>query len=72
MNRGHTAAEAFDLIAHLHRGPFDNVSVDLMHGLPYETAVSLSATLTDIVAAGVEKLNIFPLFLKVTDPITWL
>ncbi|WP_432943321.1 coproporphyrinogen-III oxidase family protein [Kribbella sp. CA-253562] len=72
MNRGHTAAEAFALIDFLQHTSFDNVSVDLMYGLPYETTESWFRTLNDIVAAGVEKLNIFPLFLKVTDPISWL
>lgn len=72
LNRGHTAAEAFELIRLLHLSDFADVSVDLMYGLPYETLETWFETLTAIVERGVSKLNIFPLFLKVTDPISRL
>lgn len=67
LNRGHTAAEALTLVDILQHSPFDNVSVDLMHGLPYETPQLWFDTLSTIVERGVQKMNIFPLFLKVTD-----
>ena len=72
LNRGHTAAEALDLINILSDSPFQDVSVDLMYGLPYETHETWFSTLSAIVDRGIEKLNIFPLFLKVTDPISRL
>jgi len=72
LNRGHTAAEAIDLIRVLQHGPFSNVSVDLMYGLPHETTESWFSTLCQIVGEGVQKMNIFPLFLKATDPVSWL
>jgi oxygen-independent coproporphyrinogen-3 oxidase len=56
LNRGHVARRVFDLL-------------DI---LPYETLDGWYSTLTGLVNHGVSKLNIFPLFLKVTDPISSL
>lgn len=72
MNRGHTALEALKLVDVLADRGMTNVSVDLMYGLPHETPETWYRTLTTLIERGVDKFNIFPLFLKVTDPITHL
>lgn len=72
LNRGHTAGEVLGLLDVLKRRGFDNVSVDLMYGLPHETLESWHRSLAGLVSRGVSKLNIFPLFFKVTDPVSLL
>jgi oxygen-independent coproporphyrinogen III oxidase len=72
LNRGHDGRQVFDLLQLLHDEGMANVSVDLMYGLPDETLASWSQTLTRLLDAGVSKFNIFPLFFKITDPISRL
>lgn len=72
LNRGHTAGEALALADVLTGSDFGNVSADLMYGLPHETLDGWYDTLRSVVEHGISKLNIFPLFLKVTDPISRL
>ena len=70
LNRGHARAEVFMLLDILHRHGVDNVSLDLMFGLPYQTLENWYATLIDLLDAGVTKFNVFPLMFKMSDPIT--
>jgi oxygen-independent coproporphyrinogen III oxidase len=72
LNRGHDGQQVFDLLQLLREEGMTNVSVDLMYGLPDESLSSWSQTLTSLLDAGVTKFNIFPLFFKITDPISWL
>ncbi|MGL5823765.1 MAG: coproporphyrinogen-III oxidase family protein [Nocardioides sp.] len=72
LNRGHDGRQVFDLLRLLSEEGMTNVSVDLMYGLPDESLSSWSDTLIQLLDAGVEKFNIFPLFFKITDPISRL
>jgi oxygen-independent coproporphyrinogen-3 oxidase len=72
LNRGHSAQDVVDLVDFLQVREFRNFSVDLMYGLPDESLEGWYATLSTLVGLGVPKLNIFPLFFKVTDPISSL
>lgn len=70
LNRGHTAADVLELLAMLEPFAEQNVSVDLIFGLPYQTLPGWYETLTTLVEAATPKFNIFPLMLKIGDPIT--
>lgn len=72
LNRGHDGQQVFDLLRLLGEEDMTNVSVDLMYGLPDESLASWSQTVTRLLDAGVSKFNIFPLFFKITDPISRL
>jgi oxygen-independent coproporphyrinogen-3 oxidase len=72
LNRGHTGDDVLALIDFLHEASFENFSVDLIYGLPYETVDGWFSTLETLLRRGVSKLNIFPLFFKVTDPVSRL
>lgn len=73
LNRGHSAADVLALVDFFQdEVGFENFSVDLMYGLPHESLESWFASLSGMVERGVAKLNIFPLFFKVTDPVSWL
>ena len=72
LNRGHSGAEfwsSLDLIRSV--DPRDNVSIDLMYGLPLQSLEGLYETLIEVIDRGaIEKLNVFPLMFKGSDPIT--
>jgi oxygen-independent coproporphyrinogen-3 oxidase len=70
LNRGHGREEVFRLLDLLEARNVDNLSVDLIFGLPYQTTENWYRTLTELLDRGVEKYNIFPLFFKRSDPIT--
>ena len=70
LNRGHTDRDAYRLLEILKRNGCDNLSLDLIYGLPYQTLENWYATITSLLRAGVEKFNIFPLMFKASDPIT--
>ncbi|MGW5637746.1 coproporphyrinogen-III oxidase family protein [Streptomyces sp. NPDC003832] len=70
LNRGHGRAEVHRLIGLLDDRNVDNLNVDLIFGLPLQTLRNWYDTLTELIDAGLEKFNIFPLMFKRSDPIT--
>ncbi|HEY8523950.1 MAG TPA: coproporphyrinogen-III oxidase family protein [Acidimicrobiales bacterium] len=72
LNRGHSARDVLDLVDALQVRGIENYSIDLMYGLPDESLEGWFGTLSALVEAGVPKFNVFPLFFKVTDPISSL
>ncbi|MFC5187221.1 coproporphyrinogen-III oxidase family protein [Actinomadura harenae] len=70
LNRGHTAAHVHRLLGMLDARGVDNLSVDLIFGLPYQTLENWYTSLRDLISAGVTKFNIFPLMFKQADPIS--
>ena len=70
LNRGHTAADVHRLLGLLDGRGLSNLSVDLIFGLPYQNMRNWYDTLRELVEAGVEKFNIFPLMFKQADPIS--
>lgn len=70
LNRGHGSDEVYGLLEILNRNGCDNLSLDLIYGLPYQTLENWYSTLAALLGAGVEKFNIFPLMFKLSDPIS--
>ena len=70
LNRGHTADDVFRLLDELYKRNVQNISIDLIFGLPYQTLANWYDTLQRLVDHGVPKFNIFPLMFKIGDPIT--
>ncbi|MEU9340184.1 coproporphyrinogen-III oxidase family protein [Streptomyces sp. NPDC048278] len=70
LNRGHTAADVHRLLGMLAERGVDNLSVDLIFGLPYQNLQNWYTSIRTLVEAGVKKFNIFPLMFKQADPIS--
>ena len=70
LNRGHTAADVHRLLELLASRNATNLSVDLIFGLPHQTMENWYTSIRELVEAGVEKFNIFPLMFKQADPIS--
>lgn len=70
LNRGHTTEEVYKLIEILKRNDINNLSLDLMYGLPYQTLENWYNSIVSLLTAGVDKYNVFPLMFKMSDPIT--
>ena len=70
LNRGHTSRDVYELVNILTKHNIDNLSLDLIYGLPYQTIENWYDSITQLLSAGVTKYNIFPLMFKISDPIT--
>ncbi len=61
VGRLHTAAECRDEIARLQRAGVERLGVDLICGLPYQTAESWGVSVTEALASGVEHVSVYML-----------
>ncbi len=64
LNRGHTAQVALDAIRRARCAGFDNISADLLLGIPEETEESFLAGVDQILAEGIEHLSVYALTLE--------
>lgn len=69
LNRGHGVDEVMQTVKLLNDMGVENLSLDLMYGLPQQTLRSWYESLIGLVGMGIEKFNVFPLMFKSTDPI---
>ncbi|MDA3627068.1 coproporphyrinogen-III oxidase family protein [Saccharopolyspora oryzae] len=70
LNRGHGRAEVYRLLELLDQRDIHNLNVDLIFGLPLQNLRNWYDTIVELMDAGIEKFNIFPLMFKRSDPIT--
>lgn len=70
LNRGHSGQDVFDLLSVLRPFGGQNISIDLIFGLPFQTPKLWHESLVRLAEAGTPKFNIFPLMFKIGDPIT--
>lgn len=63
-----TARRAFQML----RGEFDNISLDLMFGLPGQTVASLEQSVTELIALGPEHVSVYSLMYEERTAITRL
>lgn len=59
VNRLQSEAETFAVLNAARAHGFGSVNVDLIYGLPHQTAESFQRTLDKIIAAGVDRLSVF-------------
>ena len=69
LNRRHTAGQALEAIGRLRRVGFDNLSIDLIYGLPGETPERWERDLAQAVALGVEHLSAYSLTYEEGTPL---
>jgi oxygen-independent coproporphyrinogen-3 oxidase len=68
LGRIHTAAEARDAVRLARGAGFDNLSLDLIYGLPGQTLTDWQHSLDDAVALGPEHLSLYALTLEADTP----
>jgi oxygen-independent coproporphyrinogen-3 oxidase len=61
LNRGHTVADALEIYDLARRVGFDNISLDLIYGLPLQTLADWQATLERAIALAPEHLSLYAL-----------
>ena len=69
LGRIHTAEQALDALERARRGGFRNVSVDLMYGVPGETAEGFRDAVARLVSLEVPHVSAYPLQLEEGTPL---
>jgi oxygen-independent coproporphyrinogen III oxidase len=69
LSRSHTAKEAQDFIKKLQQAGFDNISVDLMYGLPEQSAASWEETLKGVIDLGIQHVSMYGLKVETGTPL---
>lgn len=69
LSRMHTARQAEETISHLQNSGFDNISIDLMYGIPGQTLASWDRTLDRVMALGVSHVSMYGLKVEETTPL---
>lgn len=64
LGRGHTAEDAVNTVKMAQQMGFDNISIDLMLAIPYQTLESLEYNLNTAVALGVQHISIYALSIE--------
>ncbi|HEX3032224.1 MAG TPA: coproporphyrinogen-III oxidase family protein, partial [Bacillota bacterium] len=64
LGRIHSREQVFEAVAAAREAGFDNLSLDLMYGLPGQTLVQWQETLEEAVALGVEHISAYSLKLE--------
>lgn len=64
MNRRHSAARAEEAVADARRAGFDNITVDLIYGMPFLSVVELNDNLRKACDLGVEHLSAYHLTIE--------
>lgn len=69
LGRIHTASEARDSVLSARDSGFDNLSIDLIYGLPGQTIQDWQNTLNEIMEMGPEHLSLYSLSIEAGTPI---
>lgn len=69
LSRRHSAQAAIETVKTLQQGGFNNISVDLMHGLPEQTQASWQATLEAVIALNVQHVSMYGLQVEENTPL---
>ena len=70
LGRRHTAHEATDVVSAAREAGFDNISIDLMYGLPGQTLEQLSNDIWHAIETGVEHISTYNLTYEDNTPLT--
>ena len=68
LGRKHTFARAVQAVLEAREAGFSNISLDLMLGIPYQTAESLQTTLTEILALAPQHISCYLLKIEEGTP----
>ena len=68
LGRAHCAAAIGETVMAARRAGFDNISLDLMYGIPHQTPASLAASLASAIALDVQHLSVYSLIVEEGTP----
>lgn len=69
LTRRHSAREAVEAVARARQAGFDNVSVDLIYGLPHQTVAQWEESLEGAASLGVEHVSLYALGIEEGTPL---
>ncbi len=69
LSRIHNGEEAFQFIKKLQKAGFDNISIDLMYGLPEQTSESWQRTLDKTLELGISHISMYGLKVEEKTPL---
>ena len=69
LNRRHTAQEAFDAVMRCKEAGFDNISMDLMYGLPGQTEADWARTIDKAIELNIAHISAYHLTYEEDTPI---
>ena len=69
LGRIHSADEAREAIGCARKSGFDNMSIDLIYGLPGQTIAQWQSTLEEVIDLSPEHLSLYPLTLECDTPL---
>lgn len=69
LSRIHTAQEASDFIRHLQTSGYQNISLDLMYGIPLQTMASWRETFRETLSLGIQHISMYGLKVEETTPL---
>lgn len=69
IGRIHTAAQFFEAFRKARAAGFENINVDVMHGLPGQSEVQYIETLKELIALGPEHISAYGLILEEGTPL---
>ncbi len=72
IGRIHTAAQALEAVDLARQAGFSRISCDVIYGLPQQTCASLEATLTRLIATGIEHISVYGLIVEEGTPLARL
>ncbi len=64
LDRKHTAGGAFRVIAEARAAGFEHLNLDLIYGTPGETESDFAASLTEVIASGVDHVSAYSLIVE--------
>ncbi|MCK9218803.1 MAG: radical SAM family heme chaperone HemW [Bacteroidales bacterium] len=72
LNRTHTAFQAFDAVTRLQKAGFDNVSIDLIYGIPGSTTSRWEKNLDIAFSLGVPHISAYALTIEPKTSLAWM
>lgn len=70
MERRHSAEEAKQAVVNARKAGFENISVDVIFGLPGQTIESLRSTIEGVLGLGIEHISVYSLMFEEGSKIT--
>ena len=72
LSRAHSAQQAVDFVKHMQQGGFNNISIDLMYGLPGQSLKSWRETLQQVIALDIQHVSMYGLKVENNTPLEHL
>ncbi|MEI7498963.1 MAG: radical SAM family heme chaperone HemW [Bacteroidota bacterium] len=72
LNRSHSAGQAVQAVKLLQMSGYQNISIDLIYGIPFSTPVEWQKTLETAFSLGVPHISAYALTIEQGTPLAWM